>query len=396
LLVGLTLSLVMGRRGHDAFGWLLLGTLFGPLAAVFAVEARGQERPGPKLVAVRRSIGPGPVDVLAGVDGSPESEAALLAAAGILGPRLGRLTLPTVIPYDSGFDRERTARAALERQAAAGRGWSSSTAAPPLSCWNGPPPTATTSWSSAPGGRGRRRPSWAARRWTWRNGPGCPCCSWGPAPGPTGRSPPPVRRGHSAESGGAGRAPSLSRPPSGLRAASTAVAGHTSVPPTSVRRTLRSRSRTAMSAGPPGRRTPRSARPRARAGAAVTAPTAASQATPRPTRLRTARSRVSTLPARVPSARRAAPSLACTTRSPRRNRPSPQPGAAIASVTTAIRGPQARQVASPVSGARWTKPAMTPTLTPARVRATPLIPGSRAVKRRWALNRWVTPPAPRL
>ena len=119
LLVGLTLSLVMGRRGHDAFGWLLLGTLFGPLAAVFAVEARGQERPGPKLVAVRRSIGPGPVDVLAGVDGSPESEAALLAAAGILGPRLGRLTLATVIPYDSGFDRERTARAALERQAAA-------------------------------------------------------------------------------------------------------------------------------------------------------------------------------------------------------------------------------------------------------------------------------------
>ncbi|HEV8627025.1 MAG TPA: hypothetical protein VG034_21480 [Acidimicrobiia bacterium] len=33
LAIGLTLSLVMGRRGHDAFTWLVLGTLFGPLGA---------------------------------------------------------------------------------------------------------------------------------------------------------------------------------------------------------------------------------------------------------------------------------------------------------------------------------------------------------------------------
>lgn len=115
--IGLTLSLIMGRRGHDAFSWLILGTLFGPLGAVFAVEARGEERVRPQVVAARKSSGTGPIDVLVGLDGSPESRAALQAAVEMLGPRLGRLTLASVIPYDSGFDRQRTARATLEQQA---------------------------------------------------------------------------------------------------------------------------------------------------------------------------------------------------------------------------------------------------------------------------------------
>jgi len=118
LSIGLGLSLVMGRRGHDAFSWLILGTLFGPLGADFAFEARGEENTRPELVAARRSSGRGPVDVLAGVDGSPESQAALLAAARLLGARLGRLTLATVIPYDAGVDRKRSARAMLEHQGA--------------------------------------------------------------------------------------------------------------------------------------------------------------------------------------------------------------------------------------------------------------------------------------
>ncbi|MEW6470883.1 MAG: universal stress protein [Actinomycetota bacterium] len=117
LSVGLTLSLVMGRRGHDAFSWLVLGTLFGPLGAISAAEAGRGEHPGPELVAQRTASGPGPVDVLAGVDGSPESRAALHAATTLLGPRLGRLTLATVVPYDGGADHERTARAALEHEA---------------------------------------------------------------------------------------------------------------------------------------------------------------------------------------------------------------------------------------------------------------------------------------
>ena len=86
LSIGLTLSLVMGRRGHDAFSWLILGTLFGPLGAVFAVEARGEEHMRPELVAPRTSGGSGPVDVLVGIDGSPESTSALRAAVELLGP----------------------------------------------------------------------------------------------------------------------------------------------------------------------------------------------------------------------------------------------------------------------------------------------------------------------
>jgi nucleotide-binding universal stress UspA family protein len=121
LSVGLTLSLVMGRRGHDAFGWLVLGTLFGPLSAVFAVEARGQEEMRPEMVAPGGAPGSGPVDVLAGMDGSPESRAAVAAAIALLGPRLGRLTLATVIPYDTGVAEQRAARAELERQGVAVR-----------------------------------------------------------------------------------------------------------------------------------------------------------------------------------------------------------------------------------------------------------------------------------
>ena len=117
LLIGLTLSLAMGRRGHDAFAWLILGTLFGPLGAIFAIQARVQEDIRPELVARRGLSGPGPVDVLAGIDGSPESLAALGAAFDILGLRLGRLTLATVIPFDTGSDRKQSARADLEHAA---------------------------------------------------------------------------------------------------------------------------------------------------------------------------------------------------------------------------------------------------------------------------------------
>jgi len=122
LSVGLVVSLVMGRRGHDAFGWLVLGTLFGPLSLVFAVQARGDERIRPEVLARQQAHGAGPVDVLAGIDGSPESRAALESAITLLGPRLGRLTLATVIPYDTGVDTKRTARAELERQGAAMEG----------------------------------------------------------------------------------------------------------------------------------------------------------------------------------------------------------------------------------------------------------------------------------
>lgn len=122
--IGVVTSVVMARRGHAAFSWGVLGLILGPFALVLALDAVLREQ----RTAVR-SINPGragggEVDVLVGVDDSEESAAALDAARTLLGPRLGRLMLATVIDYDaaeSGFPRavrdEATAR--LERQAAA-------------------------------------------------------------------------------------------------------------------------------------------------------------------------------------------------------------------------------------------------------------------------------------
>ena len=113
---GLLLSIVMGRRGHDSFGWLVTGTLLGPLAVVLAVDAR---RRAEKLEPANLRKGPpaipssGPIDVLVGFDGSPESRAAIDAVPTLLGDRIGRLTVATVVPYGELRERERLATDAL-------------------------------------------------------------------------------------------------------------------------------------------------------------------------------------------------------------------------------------------------------------------------------------------
>ena len=116
LAIGLVLSLVMARRGFDGFGWLVLGTLLGPLALILAVDAnlhRDEAREAPASAVPQPHEG---VDVLVGMDGSPEAVAALDTVRHLFGPRLGRLTLATVIPFDGGREVERLAVAALERR----------------------------------------------------------------------------------------------------------------------------------------------------------------------------------------------------------------------------------------------------------------------------------------
>ena len=127
VVIGLVLSIVMGRRGHDSAGWLVLGALLGPLAVVMAVDAeRNEERLRPARLAggPRAPAGSGPVDLLVGYDGSPESAAAVDAAVGLLGPRIGRLTVATVVPYDDVREEERRADQELRRLASrmVGRG----------------------------------------------------------------------------------------------------------------------------------------------------------------------------------------------------------------------------------------------------------------------------------
>jgi len=118
VVIGLTLSAVMGRRGHDRWSWLVLGAILGPLAVVLAFGARHHAGEDGTGQVVREPTGaPGPIDVLVGADGSPESSAAAVGARALLGPRLGRLTLVTVIPFDAPPADEQSAATALAHQA---------------------------------------------------------------------------------------------------------------------------------------------------------------------------------------------------------------------------------------------------------------------------------------
>ena len=120
LAMGLVLSVVMGRRGHNSFGWFVLGALLGPLGVVLAVEAgRHGEQLRTTLLAggIPATVGTGPVDVLVGYDGSPESAVAMHAVVDLLGDRLGRLTVATVAPYDDVREQDRLATGGLRRLA---------------------------------------------------------------------------------------------------------------------------------------------------------------------------------------------------------------------------------------------------------------------------------------
>ena len=104
LTIGITLAVVMGRRGHSAFEWFLIGLILGPIALLLAwVRVRSEPASlNREIVDAVPGAGTGPVDVLVGIDGSAESETALRTALEILGPRIGRLTLAGVTEFDYG------------------------------------------------------------------------------------------------------------------------------------------------------------------------------------------------------------------------------------------------------------------------------------------------------
>jgi nucleotide-binding universal stress UspA family protein len=125
LCIGFVLAVVMGRLGHSPFAWGLLGAVFGPIALLLALVAAKTQRSWSRLVAPG-APGSGPVDVLVGIDGSPESAVATTAALDLLGARVGRLTLVAVTEIDdsvAGREEEARPRRDLERQAEAVRVW---------------------------------------------------------------------------------------------------------------------------------------------------------------------------------------------------------------------------------------------------------------------------------
>jgi nucleotide-binding universal stress UspA family protein len=124
--IGFVLAIVMGRLGYSPFAWGLLGLLLGPIALLLALVEVRNERPRWTRLVASGDPGGGPVDVLVGIDGSPESAAATTAALELLGGRVGRLTLVAVTEIDDSYaGREERARlqGELERQAEAVRNW---------------------------------------------------------------------------------------------------------------------------------------------------------------------------------------------------------------------------------------------------------------------------------
>jgi nucleotide-binding universal stress UspA family protein len=111
--IGGALAVFMGRRGFDAYSWFVLGTILGPLGLVIAVYSVATESPSDPEILARPGRRGGPVDVLVGFDGSPESSAALRAAHDLFGSRVGRLTLARAVPHTSGWELEEEAKASL-------------------------------------------------------------------------------------------------------------------------------------------------------------------------------------------------------------------------------------------------------------------------------------------
>lgn len=120
--IGVAASIFMGRRGHNPFAWLLLGAILGPLVIPVIAVAVNEERMRQRREVVDGTSAGGAVDVLVWIDGSPEAETALRAAASLFGPLIGRLTLATVEDFDTAGSRtplefERRAVGTLERVA---------------------------------------------------------------------------------------------------------------------------------------------------------------------------------------------------------------------------------------------------------------------------------------
>jgi nucleotide-binding universal stress UspA family protein len=103
--IGVIASIFMGRRGHNPFAWLVLGCILGPLVIPVAAVAVREERMRQRREVASGTSAGGAVDVLLGIDGSPEAQAALHAATRLFGPVIGRLTLASVEDFDSGRSR---------------------------------------------------------------------------------------------------------------------------------------------------------------------------------------------------------------------------------------------------------------------------------------------------
>jgi nucleotide-binding universal stress UspA family protein len=101
LLIGVIASVVMGRRGHAPFTWGALGAVLGPLVIPLARQNLRGDRDAVPVVLSPGAPAAGVVDAVIGIDGSPESRAAVDAVIDLLGERLGQVSLVAAIHYDT-------------------------------------------------------------------------------------------------------------------------------------------------------------------------------------------------------------------------------------------------------------------------------------------------------
>ena len=105
--IGLAVPFVMARRGHDAFRWLMVSMVLGPLAILMATDsARYGESLDP--VVVTKGDDHDGLAILVGYDGSRHAQKAVERAE-VFGDRVGRLTIARVVPFAP--SREDLARA---------------------------------------------------------------------------------------------------------------------------------------------------------------------------------------------------------------------------------------------------------------------------------------------
>ena len=122
LAIGVVTGVIMARRGHDFRTWFGLGAISGPLVVRLVADA-DRTGVGPQRQTKTGFAGPGPVDVLVGLDGSPESFRVLADVVELFDTRLGRVTVAAVVdiegerthsPDDDRARAEADLRAAVE------------------------------------------------------------------------------------------------------------------------------------------------------------------------------------------------------------------------------------------------------------------------------------------
>ena len=109
LLEALVLGVLMRRRGFDPYVWTLLGLFLGPVA-LFLAASRIISPPAAEVHHVAAGhVGSGSLNVLVGVDGSPDADAAVGRLKSLVGGPTHRITLARVAALDAPKDDEQRA-----------------------------------------------------------------------------------------------------------------------------------------------------------------------------------------------------------------------------------------------------------------------------------------------